>query len=392
MAGSETGEFGGPYARQASAPAGEAGVMERLARDLGPGPFALVLLFVSPTADLARLPAQAARAFPGATVVGCTTAGEISAAGYDEGMIVALALTAAHFAAETVVIEDLAHLDRGDLVAALIRAREGLANAHPQFPEEFALLLVDGLSVMEDELAATLAAGLGPAALIGGSAGDGTRFGETLVLAGARLRRNAAVVSLVRSACPVRVFSVDHLAPTEKRMVVTRADPRQRLVSRINAEPAAWEYARLLGRDPLQLTPFTFAAHPVVVRMGARHHVRAIQQVAPNGDLIFFAAIDEGVVLTLAEPRDMAAHLAGELARLSEPGPPAAILAFDCILRRLEAQEKQMIGAVSELLRRHEVVGFSTYGEQRGPLHVNHTMTGMAIYPPGARLSTRAGG
>jgi hypothetical protein len=51
-----------------------------------------------------------------------------------------------------------------------------------------------------------------------------------------------------------------------------------------------------------------------------------------------------------------------------------------------------MIGAVSELLRRHEVVGFSTYGEQRGPLHVNHTMTGMAIYPPGARLSTRAGG
>jgi hypothetical protein len=28
------------------------------------------------------------------------------------------------------------------------------------------------------------------------------------------------------------------------------------------------------------------------------------------------------------------------------------------------------------------VVGFSTYGEQINGLHVNQTMTGVAIYPP----------
>jgi hypothetical protein len=28
------------------------------------------------------------------------------------------------------------------------------------------------------------------------------------------------------------------------------------------------------------------------------------------------------------------------------------------------------------------VIGFSTYGEQIGALHVNHTMTGVAIYAP----------
>jgi hypothetical protein len=157
-------------------------------------------------------------------------------------------------------------------------------------------------------------------------------------------------------------------------------------VRRINGEPAAREYARLLGKDPARLDTFTFAAHPIAVRMGQRHHVRAIQRIMPSGDLVFYSAIDEGVVLTITEPQDLVAHLESELTRLVEPVPPAAVLAFDCILRRIEAQEKQMTGRVSELLRRYDVTGFSTYGEQIGPMHVNHTLTGLALYPPGTVL------
>jgi len=97
---------------------------------------------------------------------------------------------------------------------------------------------------------------------------------------------------------------------------------------------------------------------------------------------VFFSAIDEGVVLTLAEPEDMAAHLAEELGALRGQGAAPAILACDCILRRLEALEKQKTGALSALLRAHGVVGFSTYGEQVNSMHVNQTMTGVALYPP----------
>ena len=165
-------------------------------------------------------------------------------------------------------------------------------------------------------------------------------------------------------------------------MVVTKADPANRTVSEINAAPAAREYARLLGKDPEQLTPFTFAAHPVVVRVGGQHHVRAIQRVAENGDLIFFSAIDEGLVLTLADPMDMEDHLARELDALSATTEPDMILACDCILRKLEAQEKQKTRALSELLSKRNVVGFSTYGEQYNSMHVNQTLTGVAIYPP----------
>ena len=346
---------------------------------LGPGPFALIVLFISPQADPAALATEAAALFPDTPVIGCTTAGEISSQGYAEGQIVALAFPAALFATERLFIPDLTALHPEPLVSDMIRARQRLAALKPGWDGEFAFLMVDGMSLREDELAAALAMGLGPVPLFGGSAGDGMRFQKTFVLHEGNAHRNAAVLTFLRTRCPVKVFNLDHLIPTTTRMVVTSADPSQRIVRQINAEPAALEYARLLGKDPTQLTTFTFAAHPVVVRIGGRHHVRSIQSMAANGDLVFFSAIDEGLVLTLAEPQNMVAHLETELAKL---GTPAAIIACDCILRRIEAEEKQMFGQISNVLKSHRILGFSTYGEQMGALHVNQTMTGVAIYAP----------
>jgi hypothetical protein len=358
--------------------------LTRLAASLGADPLALVMLFTSPFDGARHLPALAAGLFGAAPVIGCTTAGEISTDGYAEGEIIAVGLPPEHFIVDQILIADLGDLQQDDLVGRVIRSRLNLAHRRPDWPGDFAFLLVDGLSIREDELAAVLASGLGAVPMFGGSAGDGTRFHETLVFHGGQALSNAAVLTLVRSACPVRVFSLDHLVPTGQRMVVTEADPARRIVRQINAEPAAQEYARILGKDPDQLTAFTFAAHPVVVRVGGRHHVRAIQRMAPNGDLIFFSAIDAGLVLTLAEPLDMVSHLDGALLKLAADGAPDAILACDCILRRIEAQEKQLFGQISDLLRKHKVVGFSTYGEQLGAMHVNQTMTGVAIYPPKA--------
>lgn len=355
---------------------------EALRAGLGAGPFSLIIVFVSPQADLPALAQALARCFGETPVIGCTTAGEITAAGYDEGMIVAAALPACHFAATAYLIEDLARFDPQAVIGDLIRARGSMARVRPQWEHEFAFLMVDGLSTKEDALAAALASGLGAMPLFGGSAADGTRFLETFVLHGGRLLRNAAVLAVVRTQCPVRVFKFDHFRPTDTRMVVTSAEPAKRIVHRINAEPAAQEYARLLGKDPAQLNPFTFAAHPVVVRIGGRHHVRSIRQVEDNGDLVFYSAIDEGLVLTLAEPLDMVAHLTSEFDSLAASQAPLAILACDCVLRRMEAQEKQLSGRLSEILRQNRVTGFSTYGEQFNAMHVNQTLTGVAIYAP----------
>jgi hypothetical protein len=369
----------GTVLQVAHAPVGDPQALDRIVKGLGPGPLALIMLFISPLGDAEDLAARAAELFPGIKVIGCTTAGEISEEGYAEGEIVAIALPSTLFAVETIFVPDLSDLPREALVSDMIRARQRLARAQPEWEGEFAFLMVDGMSLREDELTSALSMGLGPVPLFGGSAGDGLRFRETRVIYDSQAHRNAAVLTFVRTACPVKVFNLDHLIPSGVRMVVTEADPSQRIVRQINGAPAAIEYARLLGKDPTQLTTFTFAAHPVVVRIGGRHHVRSIQRMAANGDLVFFSAIDEGLVLTLAEPMNLVTHLETELDQL---GKPAAILACDCILRRIEAEEKQMFGQISGVLQSHNVVGFSTYGEQMGARHVNQTMTGVAIYPP----------
>jgi len=375
------GRSGAPaFLRSARAAADDPDAAARLARALGPD-LALAVVFASPRADFAATMRAAAETFAGAEVLGCTTAGEIAGGYLDEEEIVAVGLPASDFAVEVVAVDDLSAIEASPLIEGMIRARRTLAERRPDFQHEFAFLLVDGTSLREDALMDVLSHGLGPVPLFGGSAGDGTRFRQSLLARGAALRTNAALVAFVRTRCPVKVFSFDHFDAAHQRMVVTRADPIRRRVQEINAAPAAREYARLLGKDPNQLDPLTFAAHPVVVRVGGRYHVRSIQRVE-EGDLIFFSAIDEGVVLTLAEPRDIAEALRGDLAELTRGARLDSILACDCLLRRIEAEQKQRTRAVSDVLRENRVVGFSTYGEQFGAMHVNLTITGVAIFHP----------
>ncbi|MFA3919283.1 FIST N-terminal domain-containing protein [Ruegeria hyattellae] len=359
--------------------------IQELATLLGAQDFAIVILFVTSNTDATSVVTEAIRRFAPTPVVGCTTAGELTGNGYTEDQIVAVGLPKSHFETRTILVPDLDDFVTQEIIDEMIRNRNAMIEDKPDWQHEFTFLMIDGLSTKEDALTSELAVGLGPVPLFGGSAGDGTQFDCTFVLYDGQALENAAILTQVRTRCPIQVFKSDHLVPTAKRMVVTDADPTKRIVREINAEPAAREYARILGKDPEQLTTFTFAAHPVVVQIGGQHHVRAIQQVAGNGDLVFFSAIDEGLVLTLAEPMDMVSHLEKEISALTQNAQPDTILGCDCILRRLEAQEKQMTGAISKVLSDNHVVGFSTYGEQYNSIHVNQTLTGVAIYPPDER-------
>jgi hypothetical protein len=344
--------------------------------------YSLIALFVSSRCDLDAVAHAAAEMPPDTAVVGCTTAGEISSEGYTDGEIVALGFRRSHFAGRSALITRLGTLDPTRVAEWAVRLRAELAQERPDWRSDFAFLMIDGLSRREDQVVAALRLGLGGVPLFGGSAGDGLDFRRTLVLADGRFHDDAAVLTLLRSRCPVRVFKLDHLVPSDVKMVVTEADPERRLVREINAEPAAREYARLVGKDPDQLSPFIFAANPVVVRVGGQHYVRSIQKVEENGDLTFFSAIDEGLVLTLAEATGMAAHLEAGLAELARERTPETIIGCDCILRRLEVEQVQGLREMSRILSRHHVVGFSTYGEQFNSVHVNQTLTGVAIYPP----------
>ena len=99
--------------------------------------------------------------------------------------------------------------------------------------------------------------------------------------------------------------------------------------------------------------------------------------------MTFFSAIDEGLVFRVARGVDLVANLKRAFADLSsEIGAPQLIIACDCILRNLEITNSGIKETVGELMCENNAVGFSTYGEQIDGVHVNQTLTGIAIgYP-----------
>ena len=337
----------------------------------------VVLLFCSPSYDLDALGVEIARAFP-CPVIGCTSAGQIGRGGYQRGGISATSVASAHLSARPFLIAPMASArQRAAAMAATLRARPG-----PAVPGQraFGLLFADGLSLAEEGLVATLFQSLGDVPIIGGSAGDDLEFRRTAVYWEGTFRSDAAVFTYFETTLPFAAFKLQHFAPTGRKLVITSADPSTRLVREINGLPAAQAYAGMLGLTAAGLDPAVFSAHPLILDIGGENYVRSIAHANADGSMTFFCAIDEGLVVSIAQGLDPLGALEHEFDRVaSEIGRPALVIGCDCILRRLELEKRGLDDEVGTFLAERGVVGFSTYGEQFNAVHVNQTFTGLAI-------------
>ena len=320
-------------------------------------------------------------AAPCLAFAGCSTAGEITPDGLAEGHAIAILFPTASFGVHTTVLRDISSSGVEDIAGEVERLRRALGRDRAAGSRQvFALLFVDGLSYAEEALTSALHWSLDDIPLIGGSAGDDLRFETTTLITEAGIASDSAIVALVATDLPFHVFKTENFVPTGDKLVVTASDPANRVVREFNAAPAAEEYAAAIGLDPLSLTPMSFASHPVVVRVGGEYYCRSIQKMHPDGSLTFFCAIDDGIVLTIAEPTGMVQSTRAALHDVGQRlGGADVILGFDCALRRLDAQNRQVLRDMSELYRENNVIGFGTYGEQYRSMHLNQTFTGIAF-------------
>ncbi len=353
-----------------------------LAERLAPEPGGLSLVFASSRFASDELAGALREAFGDAPLIGCTTAGEIGPEGYQEGSLAGAAFGPGDIDFEIGLLEDLNHADTRTMTGFAHDLRTRLQSRHPGLGSEacFAFMLVDGLCAREESVARAFHDGLGGIPLSGGSAGDELLFTETRVIFNGKLVGNAAVLLVATTPHPFTAFKTQHFTPTDTRLVVTGAIPEKRIVTEINGFPAAPEYARALGIDPASLTPLTFAAHPVVVRIGNADFVRSIQRANADDSLSFFCAIDRGIVFKIARGEDLLANLDSALTEAADKvGEVALILGCDCILRLLECRERGITDAVGQRLAQSRVIGFSTFGEQYRGMHINQTFTGIAF-------------
>jgi hypothetical protein len=343
---------------------------------------ALVVFFCSSAYNLDALAVELRGRFDGVTLIGCTTAGEITPLGYQEGSITGFSIGGLGSRAVTTRIDCLGDcaISAGFLAAEELMSRLTQTGPPVTDTNTFGLMLIDGMSAREEVVVSTIHWGMGTIPLLGGSAGDDMHLSNTFVYHEGAFRSNAALLALVQIDAPFRTFNTKHFRGSEEKLVVTKADPERRLVMELNAAPAAAEYARFVGCRAADLSSEIFGERTLMVKIGGEYYVRSIQRAHRDESLTFYSAIEQGVVLTLASPGDLIADLRDMFAALqSDIGPPQLVIGFDCVLRGLEMERRQVRHVVGRLMSDNNVIGFATYGEQYHAMHLNHTFTGVAI-------------
>lgn len=341
-----------------------------------------IIAFFSASHDSDLLFAAVSQAFPETAVSGCSTAGEVGPLGMMQGGIVLIAFPERGFRIFSQVVpsvqdggveqaSDIAHRMKIQMIAGA--SREVKDNI-------FALLLIDGLSNDEEALIAAINMSLHDIDMLGGSAGDSLAFRNTILIHRGQRIVGSAILFMIESEAPFAIFKTQNFEATPIKLVVTAADVENRIVYELNAEPAAREYAAAIGLPPADLGPFSFASYPLVVKIGGDYYCRSIRNINPDGSMSFFCAIDEGLVFTVARPNDIVQSTRDALEKVdSKLGGVDLVLGFDCILRRLDAESRQVRHRVDELYQSYGVAGFHTYGEQFNGMHLNQTLTGIAF-------------
>ncbi|WP_417211198.1 FIST N-terminal domain-containing protein [Antarctobacter sp.] len=353
--------------------------VEEAAAGIDPAQSCFVLALVPQGLDLDVLSEALTDRLDGVPVFGCTTAGQITTQGYETETLLLIAFRKENFRCASILFAPLKPL----AIAPIISQVERQNAQFPRTPgwNRLALVFADGLSKQEDLLASVLESALDGIPVFGGSAGDGLVFGKTFILHNGSFRSNAALLLMVETDLQFQGLSFDHFLPNGTQLVITEANAEERLVHEINGAPAAQEYARLIGCAVEDLTPQVFAENPMLVCHNDKHYVRAVFALTEDQSLSFLAAIDDGLVMMLGKGKDVIEALEAELDVRDAAGrSPDFIIAFDCVLRKLEFEEKQLDGRVSEIFRRNRVLGFNTYGEQHCGLHMNQTFVGVAFF------------
>jgi len=343
---------------------------------------ALAVFFCSSEYDLELLAIELKNRFAGVKLIGCTTAGEITPMGFQEGTITGFSIGGPAARACTTRIDCLGECpsSAGFLAAEELMVGFAQSGNPVTSTNTFGLLLIDGMSAREEVVVSTIHWGLGNIPLIGGSAGDDMRLSNTFVYHDGAFRDNTALLTLVQLDVPFRAFNTKNFMQTNEKLVVTKADPERRVVMELNAMPAAREFARVSGMNFQDFASDALGDQALMVKIGGEYYVRSIQKVGADGSLTFYSAIEQGVVLTLATPGDLLQNLRDLFSDLrDEIGKPQLVIGFDCVLRRKEMERRQLLRPAGSIMAENCVVGFATYGEQYQAMHLNQTFTGVAI-------------
>lgn len=337
---------------------------------------ALVIFFTSRKLDPKKLSDAIVRQFEGIPYMGCTTAGELVTGQMLEGSLSVMAFS--KDVIDDVKIESI-DLSKG-VGFGVDKAFSGFNNHFQLDPSEMdhekyvGLMLVDGMHGIEEEFNDKIG-NKTSISFVGGSAGDDFNFKETYVFANGYFGTLGAVLAVVKPKGKFRVLKTQSFGVTDKTIVPTKVNKKERKVIEFNNKPATEAYAEALGVKEEELESYFFENPVGLVFDPENPFVRSPQHVLDNKEMSFYCGVDEGVELHLLQQKDIIEQTKKDLDKdFSEYGTPSAIINFNCILRKAGLEKHGQKEAFGNLYKEIPTIGFNTYGESL-LAHMNQTST-----------------
>lgn len=337
-----------------------------------------ILYFVSSTYKQDELAKSMKKAFKNVTVFGCSTAGENIDGQINDNSLVVLALS--EEVIEDIKIEVIENVNEN--------AKEGIKAAFANFSSYYnmpvknmditkyvGLVLTDGLSGAEEKVMDSIG-DMTDVLFVGGSAGDDTVFEKTYVHANGKVYSNATVLTLLKPKMNFDILKTQSFDVLEDKLVVTKADEKNRKVIEFNNKPAVKAYAEVVGCSVKEVEDY-FMTNPVGLVVDDCPFVRSPQYVEGE-DMYFYCEIQEGMNVSLLQSRDLVKDTKRDLQEknfeLGTVKNIELVIDFNCILRKTQLIKEDRLDEYATVFGNVPVIGFCTYGESYLG-HINQTST-----------------
>jgi hypothetical protein len=341
---------------------------------------AAVLYFASADYDPADLAGPITAHFPGAQVLGCSSAGEFTDQGTGTNAITAIALPEGMLRRTSAALGDLdGDVEAGtDSAVARIEADLGpLRDLDPS--KHLGFVLIDGMHGSEEAVTERLGNAAPILGVVGASAGDDLAFARTWVAVGDTWSWHGVALLVAEIGVPFRTVKTCSFTSTGKQLRITKADSATRTVLEFDGLPATQAYAQALGIQVQDVDASVFMSHPVGLMLDDEPWIRSPQATVDGGGLRFYAQILEGMDVEIMTSTNLVGATADAItAARDELGGASGAVMFNCILRRLELDATGQGQAFVDTFAGVPTAGFHTYGETWLG-HVNQTLTGVVF-------------
>jgi hypothetical protein len=329
----------------------------------------LVVFFASSSYDTEKVGLGLQKAYPGAEVIGCSTAGEIISGQLLKNSVVVQIMDEETVAdAAVAVVEGIKEKDNLGKALKALEKHYGQKLAAMDIGKYVGIILMDGLSGAEEKIMDKLG-NLTDLVFIGGSAGDDLKFKQTFVFAGGKALSDVAVLALVQPRKGFEIIKTQSFKQLDKVLKADEVDEASRTVVKFNGKSAAAAYAKAVG-VPVSKAGDKFMSNPVGLMDGDEPFVRSPQQIK-DGKMVFYCNIKEGMELSLLESADIISDTKKALKGVKNA---AGLINFNCILRTLDLEARKQTADYGKLFAKIPAIGFSTYGEAYLG-HINQTAT-----------------